>query len=71
MFEVIIVRLLHLLIHHPDFELSLEALQSVLKHIEFYVDCVANSENVSLMYYLIGQLKAVQDVDPDFNNEVP
>ncbi|EGF98446.1 uncharacterized protein MELLADRAFT_69311 [Melampsora larici-populina 98AG31] len=70
MFEVIIVRLLHLLVHHPDFELSLEALRSVSKHIEFYVDCVANGENVSLMYYLVGQLKAVQDVDSKFNNEL-
>lgn len=69
MFEVIIVRLLHLLIHHPDFELSLEALRSVSKHIEFYVDCVANSENVSLMYYLVGQLKAVKDVESKFDNE--
>lgn len=70
MFESIIVRLLHLLAHHPNFSLDVQDLRITSKYIEFYMDCVANNENVSLLYYLAGQLKTVRDAESQNDSEV-
>ncbi|KAG0146246.1 hypothetical protein CROQUDRAFT_107255 [Cronartium quercuum f. sp. fusiforme G11] len=69
MFESIFVRLLHVLIHHPDFGLSIKDLRTATRYIEFYVDCVADSENLSLLYYLAGQLKTVRDAETRNDDE--
>ncbi|GJE86522.1 hypothetical protein PsYK624_026020 [Phanerochaete sordida] len=60
-FEMIFVRLIHVLAHHPDFSLSEEAIQDAAKYIEFYLDMVCTSENFSLLYHLASRLKMVRD----------
>ncbi|KAF5383320.1 hypothetical protein D9615_004981 [Tricholomella constricta] len=60
-FEIIFIRLLHLLAHHPDFSKSHEELLDISKYIQFYIDLVATSENVSLLFHLALKGKSVRD----------
>ncbi|KAL4078145.1 armadillo-type protein [Scleroderma yunnanense] len=59
--EVIFIRLLHLLAHHPDFSIAHENLQDMAKYVEFYLDQVVSSENISLVYHLAMKAKTVRD----------
>ncbi|KAG0700591.1 armadillo-type protein [Suillus ampliporus] len=61
LFEIIFIRLLHLLAHHPDFSTAHENLQEMAKYIEFYLDLIASSDNVSLLYHLAMKAKTVRD----------
>ncbi|PVF91902.1 hypothetical protein CPB86DRAFT_777592 [Serendipita vermifera] len=63
LFEIILVRYLHLLAHHPDFDVSEseEGLPALAKYIEFYLELVANNENISLLFHLAQQCKTVRD----------
>jgi sister-chromatid-cohesion protein PDS5 len=61
LFEIIFIRLLHLLAHHPDFSTAHENLQEMAKYIDFYLDLIASSDNVSLLYHLAMKAKTVRD----------
>ncbi|KAG8829342.1 hypothetical protein FRC17_006732 [Serendipita sp. 399] len=62
-FDVIFVRYLHLLAHHPDFDASAneEGLPALAKYVRFFVWLVATPDNVSLLYHLAQQCKTVRD----------
>ncbi|EKM75631.1 hypothetical protein AGABI1DRAFT_132023 [Agaricus bisporus var. burnettii JB137-S8] len=60
-FELLFVRLLHILAHHPDFSTEHEDLLDLAKYIQFYLDLVATSENVPLLYHLATKGKTVRD----------
>ncbi|KAH7926273.1 hypothetical protein BV22DRAFT_1128351 [Leucogyrophana mollusca] len=62
-FEMLFIRLLHLLAHHPDFAIVHENLQEMAKYIEFYLDQIASSDNVSLLYHLAMKTKTVRDAE--------
>ncbi|KAH0834786.1 hypothetical protein J3R83DRAFT_10387 [Lanmaoa asiatica] len=59
--EIIFIRLLHLLAHHPDFSTTHENMQEMAKHIEFYLDLIASSENIALLYHIALKAKTVRD----------
>ncbi|KAI1314319.1 hypothetical protein EDD11_002303 [Mortierella claussenii] len=74
--ELTLARLLHLLANHPDFVLkpsddnnifanaegvhTVDDLNLTVKYIEFYLETMANSENVSLIYYIASLMKTVR-----------
>ncbi|KAG8706723.1 hypothetical protein FRC08_000895 [Ceratobasidium sp. 394] len=60
-FDMLFIRLLHLLAHHPDFSETGEGLQDMAKYIEFYLDIIATAENVSLQFHLALKAKTVRD----------
>ncbi|GAB1522287.1 Sister chromatid cohesion protein pds5 [Rhizoctonia solani] len=62
-FDMLFIRLLHLLAHHPDFTVTTEGLQDMAKYIEFYLDIVATAENISLQFHLALKAKTVRDAD--------
>ncbi|KAF9110601.1 hypothetical protein BGX27_006126 [Mortierella sp. AM989] len=78
--ELTLARLIHLMANHPDFATkdSLEAdvaqekhgahsvddLNLAVKYLEFYLETMANSENVSLIYYIACLLKTVRFANP-------
>ncbi|CAE6505628.1 unnamed protein product [Rhizoctonia solani] len=62
-FDMLFIRLLHLLAHHPDFAVTTEGLQDMAKYIEFYLDIVATAENISLQFHLALKAKTVRDAD--------
>jgi hypothetical protein len=39
------------------------------RYIEFYLDCVANAENISFLFYLAGKLKTVRDSESQGHSE--
>ncbi|RDB27480.1 Sister chromatid cohesion protein pds5 [Hypsizygus marmoreus] len=61
--EIIFIRLLHLLAHHPDFNKNHEDLLDIAKYIQFYLSLVATSETVSLLYHLAMKGKTVRDAE--------
>ncbi|KII91267.1 hypothetical protein PLICRDRAFT_105332 [Plicaturopsis crispa FD-325 SS-3] len=63
--EMIFIRLLHFLAHHPDFALSHEQIPDIAKYVEFYLDQVATAENVSLLYHMAMKLKTVRDSESE------
>ncbi|CAO3563672.1 unnamed protein product [Mortierella alpina] len=74
--ELSLARLLHLLANHPDFVLarsgegdvfkestkqhSLDDLNLTARYIEFYLETMANAENVSLIFYIATLTKTVR-----------
>ncbi|KZS86994.1 hypothetical protein SISNIDRAFT_420245 [Sistotremastrum niveocremeum HHB9708] len=65
-FEMIFVRLLHLLAHHPDCDReNLESLQDMSKYIIFYLDLVGTADNHPLLFHLASRMKTVRDADRD------
>ncbi len=85
-FELLLVRLLHTLAHHPDFSTAHEDLLDLSKYvvlssffhqkanrcryIQFYLDLIATSENVSLLYHLATKGKTVRDHTSFAHSEV-
>ncbi|THV07080.1 hypothetical protein K435DRAFT_772803 [Dendrothele bispora CBS 962.96] len=59
--ELIFVRLLHTLAHHPDFATTKDELVDIAKYVQFYLDLVLNNENLSLLYHLASKGKTVRD----------
>ncbi|KAG6833054.1 hypothetical protein H0H87_012065 [Tephrocybe sp. NHM501043] len=59
--EIIFIRLLHLLAHHPDFNKTHEELFDISKYIQFYIGLVATSENISLLFHLALKGKSIRD----------
>lgn len=63
-----LVRLIHLLAHHPDFSVATDDLDISARYLRFYISCVANADNVSLLYYILQNIKLSQDmVSPDLS----
>lgn len=63
-----LVRLIHILAHHPDHSLASEDLDISSQYIRFYLSCVANAENVSFFYYILQNIKLSQDmVSPELS----
>ncbi|KAF9970143.1 hypothetical protein BGZ73_007253 [Actinomortierella ambigua] len=73
--ELTTARVIHLLASHPDFAIeppeeagsgtavhqhTSEQLNQALVHIDFYLDTMANAENISLIYYIATLLKTVR-----------
>ncbi|KAF9349020.1 hypothetical protein BGX26_012632 [Mortierella sp. AD094] len=74
--ELTLARLVHLMANHPDFAIkntleadgaqvrqethSVEDLNLAVKYFEFYMETMANSENVSLIYHVASLLKTVR-----------
>jgi sister-chromatid-cohesion protein PDS5 len=70
LFELPFTRFLHLLAHHPDFGRdSVEELSDSGKYIDFYLDALANAENVGLLYHLATKLKGVRDVETSAHSD--
>jgi len=67
--ELIFIRLLHLLAHHPDFGTSKEEILDAAIYIQFYLDLVATSENISLLYHLSFKGKSVRDSESHSGSE--
>ncbi|KAI0075977.1 ARM repeat-containing protein [Panus rudis PR-1116 ss-1] len=62
-FEMNIIRFLHLLAHHPDFNMTQEGLVDISKYVDFFLDHVATADNISLLYHLAVRLKTVRDAE--------
>ncbi|KAF5351176.1 hypothetical protein D9756_008405 [Leucocoprinus leucothites] len=60
-FELLFIRLLHTLAHHPDFSTGHEDLLDLAKYIQFYLDLVVTPENIALLYHLASKGKTVRD----------
>jgi len=60
--RLMFLRFLHLLSHHPDFGLEIRDLELLTTYIEFFIQCIVNSDNVSWFYYLSNRIKSVRDL---------
>ncbi|TGZ77910.1 hypothetical protein EX30DRAFT_398161 [Ascodesmis nigricans] len=60
--ENIFPRLMSLLVHHPDFGTQVEDLSDFARYILFYLNGVANEDNISLIYYIAQRVKQFRDV---------
>ncbi|CAB4432910.1 unnamed protein product [Rhizophagus irregularis] len=69
-FEMSLVRLIHLLSHHPDFSREPDILNEFVAYIDFFLDTIANAENVSFLLYITGRLKQVRDAQTLDQSEV-
>ncbi|CAG8641165.1 916_t:CDS:10, partial [Ambispora leptoticha] len=67
-FEMSLVRLIHL-ISHTDFSLESNQLLRATKYIEFFLETIANAENISFLYYITGRIKQFQDLHGQENPE--
>lgn len=56
-----LVRLVHLLAHHPDFSVAVEDLTEFANYLRFYISCVATQENVSFLYHILQKIKLSKD----------
>ncbi|KAI0047729.1 cohesin-associated protein Pds5 [Auriscalpium vulgare] len=68
-FEMIFVRLLHLLAHHPDFSLTPASIPEMAKYIDYYLELIASSENIALLYHIAGKAKTVRDSESPAHSE--
>jgi sister-chromatid-cohesion protein PDS5 len=57
-----LVRLIHMLAHHPDFTESVEDLMIFSQYFRFYLNCVATASNVSFLYHVAQKIKLSKDV---------
>ncbi|KLO11387.1 ARM repeat-containing protein [Schizopora paradoxa] len=62
-FEMIFIRLLHLLAHGADFGLSEESMKEQAAYIRNYVQSIATADNISLLYHLAAKAKTVRDAE--------
>ncbi|KAF8899783.1 armadillo-type protein [Gymnopilus junonius] len=67
--ETIFIRLLHLLAHHPDFGTTQDELVDLATYVQFYLDLMATSENISLLYHLAHRGKTVRDPESHSSSE--
>ncbi|KAG0006885.1 hypothetical protein BGZ65_002293 [Modicella reniformis] len=79
--ELTLARAMHLLANHPDFiqkstpeetvffdhqlEHSVEDLNMTAKYIEFYLETMSNSENVSLIFHITSLVKTFRFANPN------
>ena len=59
--ESILARLISLLAHHPDYAADAADLADFSRYIVFYLQAVATSENVSLIYNIAQRVKQCRD----------
>ncbi|KAL9541955.1 hypothetical protein MBANPS3_008853 [Mucor bainieri] len=57
-----LVRLIHLLAHHPDFSEAVEDLNDFGLYFRFFISCVATPDNVSYLYHIVQQIKISKDM---------
>ncbi|KAJ7160887.1 armadillo-type protein [Mycena filopes] len=67
--EMMFIRLLHLLAHHPDFATSQEEMLDIAKYIQFYIGQIGNSDTISLLYHLAMKAKTVRDSESELYSE--
>ncbi|KAF7350447.1 Sister chromatid cohesion protein pds5 [Mycena venus] len=67
--EMMFIRLLHLLGHHPDFAMSQDEMLDIAKYIQFYLSQVANADTISLLYHLALKGKTVRDAESKQHTE--
>ncbi|KAK7046668.1 sister chromatid cohesion protein pds5 [Favolaschia claudopus] len=67
--EMMFIRLLHLLAHHPDFSSTQEEMLDIAKYIQFYLSQVANADTISLLYHLALKGKTVRDAESQQHTE--
>ncbi|KAF7289956.1 hypothetical protein MIND_01370800 [Mycena indigotica] len=68
--DMVFIRLIHLLAHHPDFGTTEEEMLDMAKYIEFYLSTVANAETISLLYHLAMKGKTVRDAVPEYTENL-
>ncbi|KAI9809549.1 MAG: hypothetical protein M1827_006784 [Pycnora praestabilis] len=61
MMESIFARFLSLLAHHPDYSSSADDLADFVKYILFYLQPVATSENLAVIYHIAQRVKQTRD----------
>ncbi|KAK0446041.1 armadillo-type protein [Desarmillaria tabescens] len=64
-FDMNIIRLMHLLAHHPDISMAPEDLQDIGKYLKYFADQVVQAENVSLIYHYALKGKTVRDLESE------
>ncbi|EPB84270.1 hypothetical protein HMPREF1544_08990 [Mucor circinelloides 1006PhL] len=57
-----LVRLIHLLAHHPDFTEAVDDLNDFGLYFRFFISCVATPDNVSFLYHIVQQIKISKDM---------
>jgi len=62
-FEMIFIRLLHLIAHSADFGLSEVEMKDQATYIRNYIQLIATADNISLLYHLAGKAKTVRDAE--------
>ncbi|CAK5272282.1 unnamed protein product [Mycena citricolor] len=67
--EMMFLRLLHLLAHHPDFATTVDEMVDTAKYINFYLDMIANADTISLLYHLAMKAKTVRDAESQQHSE--
>jgi sister-chromatid-cohesion protein PDS5 len=60
--ESSLVRLIHLLAHHPDFTEAVEDLTVFAQYFRFYLSGVATADNVSFLYHIAQKIKLSKDM---------
>ncbi|KAI8352060.1 hypothetical protein BD560DRAFT_477874 [Blakeslea trispora] len=56
-----LIRLIHLLAHHPDFSEAVEDLDVLAQYFRFYLACIATSDNVAFLYHIVQKIKLSTD----------
>ncbi|KTW25896.1 hypothetical protein T552_03170 [Pneumocystis carinii B80] len=67
--EYAIVRFIHFLSHHPDFSTDSDDLIDFAKYINFYLELVATSDCLSLLFHLVQRIKQVYDLISPENSD--
>jgi sister-chromatid-cohesion protein PDS5 len=67
---MLIVRLIHMLAHHPDFQKDVEDLKFFVKYIEFFLDCLGTKDNIAVLFLLAGKIKSIRDSESQGHSEV-
>ncbi|KAH3678177.1 hypothetical protein WICPIJ_008912 [Wickerhamomyces pijperi] len=70
-FEISLASLIYYIAHHSEFlefmdrkndhECLLKAYSFALEYITFYIECIGNQDNVSLLYYVANRVKQYKD----------
>ncbi|KAJ7207075.1 armadillo-type protein [Mycena pura] len=67
--EMMFIRLLHFLAHHPDFGTTQEEMLDISRYIDFYLAQIANADTISLLYHLAMKCKTVRDAESHHHTE--
>lgn len=69
--ESVFARLLSLLAHHPDYSTEAEDLVDFTRYLLFYLQNVANEDNLSLIYHIAQRVKQHRDaISPDLDENL-
>ena len=69
--ESVFARLISLLTHHPDYSAEADDLVDFTRYILFYLQNVANADNLSLIFHIAQRVKQTRDAitSSEFTNE--